>query len=180
MSNIITTIMKRVIGVLALVLIVGFGQTAVAQSFKFGHINSDELFQIMPERDTIIAKLQAKQTELQNTAEIMQVEFNNKYNEWVNSAETLSKLVRQTKEEELAALQERITNFNQAADQEMQQEQMALMQPVLAKAEKAIKDVAKENGFTYIFDMARGPIIYFDAAKSEDILPKVKTKLGIQ
>lgn len=172
--------MKRVIGVLVLAVIIGFGQTTMAQTFKFGHINSDELFQSMPERDSVIAKLQAKQTELQNTAEIMQVEFNNKYNDYMTNMETLTKLVRQTKEEELAALQERISNFNQRAEQEMQQEQMALMQPVLAKAEKAIKDVAKENGFTYIFDMARGPIIYFDAAKSEDILPKVKTKLGIQ
>lgn len=163
-----------------LAVIIGFGQTTMAQTFKFGHINSDELFQSMPERDSVIAKLQAKQTELQNTAEIMQVEFNNKYNDYMTNMETLTKLVRQTKEEELAALQERISNFNQRAEQEMQQEQMALMQPVLAKAEKAIKDVAKENGFTYIFDMARGPIIYFDAAKSEDILPKVKTKLGIQ
>lgn len=156
------------------------GQNTLAQTFKFGHINTDDLFQVMPERDTVISKLQAKQAELQNTAEIMQVEFNNKYNAYVQTAETLTGLVRQTKEEELAALQERISNFNQRADEEMQQAQMQLMQPVLQKAEKAIKDVAKENGFTYIFDLARGPIIYFDPAKSEDILPKVKAKLGIQ
>jgi len=172
--------MKKVIGVLVFAVMIGIGQTSMAQTFKFGHINSDELFMLMPERDTVISKLQAKQTELQNTAEIMQVEFNNKYNDYITNSEKLTTLVRQTKEEELAALQERITNFNTRADQELQQEQMALMQPILAKAEKAIKDVAKENGFTYIFDMARGPIIYFDPAKSENILEKVKTKLGIE
>jgi len=172
--------MKRVIGLMALALIISIGQTAMAQSFKFGHINTDELFQLMPERDTVIAQLQAKQTELQNTAEIMQVEFNNKYQQYVETGETLTKLVRQTKEEELAALQDRISKFNQLAEEELQQVQYELMQPVLLKAEKAIKDVSKENGFTYVFDMARGPIIYFDPAKSENILPKVKAKLGIQ
>jgi outer membrane protein len=172
--------MKRVIGLMALALIISFGQTATAQGFKFGHINTDELFQLMPERDTVIAQLQAKQTELQNTAEIMQVEFNNKYQQYVETGETLTKLVRQTKEEELAALQDRIGKFNQLAEEELQQVQYELMQPVLLKAEKAIKDVSKENGFTYVFDMARGPIIYFDPAKSENILPKVKAKLGIQ
>lgn len=172
--------MKRVIGLMALALIISIGQTATAQSFKFGHINTDELFQQMPERDTVIAQLQAKQTELQNTAEIMQVEFNNKYQQYVETGETLTKLVRQTKEEELAALQDRISKFNQLAEEELQQVQYELMQPVLLKAEKAIKDVSKENGFTYVFDMARGPIIYFDPAKSENILPKVKAKLGIQ
>jgi outer membrane protein len=172
--------MKRVYGVLTLVLILGLGQAVMAQSFKFGHINTDDLFQVMPDRDSVIAKLQAKQTELQNTAEIMQVEFNNKYNDYVKNAETLTNLVRQTKEEELQALQDRITKYNQRAETEMQQEQQTLMAPVLAKAEKAIKDVAKEGGFTYIFDLARGPIIYFDETKSEDILPKVKVKLGIK
>lgn len=172
--------MKRVFGVLLMTLLMGTGFNAVAQNLKFGHINSDELFQLMPERDTIMQKLQAKQTELQNTAEIMQVEFNNKYNDYVQTMETLTNLVRQTKEEELSALQERINNFNQRADQELQQTQATLIEPVLNKAEKAIKEVGRENGFTYIFDMARGPIIYFDEAKSIDVLPLVKAKLGIE
>jgi outer membrane protein len=172
--------MKKVFGVLLMTLLMGTGFTAVAQNLKFGHINSDELFQLMPERDTIMQKLQAKQTELQNTAEIMQVEFNNKYNDYVQNMETLTNLVRQTKEEELAALQERITNFNQRADQELQQTQATLIEPVLNKAEKAIKEVGRENGFTHIFDMARGPIIYFDEVKSINVLPLVKTKLGIE
>ncbi len=172
--------MKRLIGLVALAAIFTFGQNATAQNFKFGHINSDELFSLMPERDTILAQMQALQTELQNTLEIMQVEYNNKLNDYTNEAENLSDLVRQTKEEELMDLSQRITNFQQSADQQLQTKQMELMQPVIQKAEKAIKDVARENGFTYIFDLSRGPIIYFDETKSEDILEKVKAKLGIE
>ncbi len=172
--------MKRLIGLVALVAFFTFGQNATAQDFKFGHINSDELFAIMPERDTIISQMEALRTELQNTLEIMQVEYNNKLNDYTNEAENLSDLVRQTKEEELMGLSQRITNFQQNADSQLQNKQMELMQPVIQKAEKAIKDVARENGFTYIFDLSRGPIIYFDEAKSEDILEKVKAKLGIE
>jgi len=172
--------MKRLIGLVALVVIFMFGQNATAQNFKFGHINSDELFAIMPERDTIISQMEALRTELQNTLEIMQVEYNNKLNDYTNEAEKLSDLVRQTKEEELMGLSQRITNFQQNADSQLQTKQMELMQPVIQKAEKAIKDVARENGFTYIFDLSRGPIIYFDETKSEDILEKVKAKLGIE
>ena len=172
--------MKKLIGVLIITVVVGMGQNIFAQTFKFGHINSDELFMLMPERDSIISQLEAYQTELANIEEIMQVEFNNKYNDYVNTADNLSNLVRQTKEEDLASLQEKINNFRQRANQDMQQKQMELTQPVLAKAEKAIKDVARENGFTYIFDLARGPIIYFNEKVSIDILPMVKTKLGIE
>jgi len=172
--------MKKLIGILAFTMLVGLGQELVAQTFKFGHINSDELFMQMPERDTLIAQLEAYQTELSNMEELMQVEFNNKYNDYINTAETLTDLVRQTKEEELQSLTEKINNFRQRAQQDLQQKQAELTQPVLQKAEKAIKDVAKENGFTYVFDLARGPIIYFDEAVSIDILPLVKTKLGIE
>ena len=172
--------MKKLIGVLVITVIVGLGQIAVAQTFKFGHINSDELFMVMPERDSVIKALEVHNLELNNLAEIMQVEFNNKYNDYVNTSETLTQLVRQTKEEELASLQQKISDYQQKAQTDMQNKQMELMQPVLAKAEKAIKDVAKENSFTYIFDLARGPIIYFDETVSTDILSLVKTNLGIE
>ncbi len=172
--------MKKLFGILALTVVMSIGQGVMAQNFKFGHINSDELFMLMPERDTLIAQLEAYQKELANMEEIMQVEFNNKYNDYVNSADNLTSLVRTTKEEELQSIQEKITNFRQRAQQDMQQKQAQLTQPVLLKAEKAIKDVAKENGYTYIFDLSRGPIIYFDEAVSIDILPLVKEKLGIE
>lgn len=172
--------MKKLIGVLVFTIVIGLGQSVMAQSFKFGHINSDELFMLMPERDSLIAQLEEYQAELANMEEIMQVEFNNKYNDYMTNLETLSDLVRTTKEEELQSIQDKITNFRQRAQQDMQQKQAELTQPVLQKAELAIKDVAKENAFTYIFDLARGPIIYFDDTVSIDILPMVKTKLGIE
>ncbi len=180
MSNAKRITMKRLIGLLTLVMIILFGQNATAQNFKFGHINSEELFSLMPERDTIISQMQALQTELQNTLEILQVEYNNKLNDYTNEADKLSDLVRQTKEEELMSLSQRIQNFQQNADSQLQQRQVQLMQPVIDKAENAINEVAREGGFTYVFDLSRGPIIYFDESKSENILNKVKAKLGIQ
>lgn len=172
--------MKKLVGILALAAVFAFSQNASAQNQKFGHINSDELFNIMPERDTVINQLNALQTELRNALEIMNVEYNNKLNDYNEQQETLSEIVKQTKAEELIQIQQRLTTFQQNADAQMQQSQMELMQPIIERAEKAIKDVGREGGFLYIYDLSRGPIIYFDEKKSEDILPKVKAKLGIQ
>ena len=180
MNIIKTSMMKKVIGLLAVVAFLTISGNVDAQNFKFGHINSDELFMLMPERDTVIKILEEEQLLLQNTAEIMQVEYNNKLNDYTNELENLNPLVRQTKEEELVGLQQRMATFQQNAEAQMQQSQANLFQPVLQKAEKAIKDVATENKFTYIFDLSRGPIIYFDENVSEDILPLVKAKLGIE
>jgi outer membrane protein len=51
------------------------------------------------------------------------------------------------------------------------------MEPMIEKANQAIEDVAKENGYTYILDTSAGTVLYFP--ESDDILPLVKTKLGL-
>ena len=42
-----------------------------------------------------------------------------------------------------------------------------------------LKRLVKKNGFTYIFDLSQGGILYF-ADQTEDVLPLVKRKLGLQ
>jgi hypothetical protein len=70
--------MKRFLGITAIILMgILVGKSVLAQSFKFGHINSDELIKSMPEYDSATVKLQKAQKELTNALEIMQVEFNN-------------------------------------------------------------------------------------------------------
>ena len=48
---------------------------------------------------------------------------------------------------------------------------------MIEKANQAINNVAKENGFTYVFDTASGSLLVFP--DGDDILPLVKTKLGL-
>jgi outer membrane protein len=48
----------------------------------------------------------------------------------------------------------------------------------LKKAEEAINSVAKENKFSYIFDASAGTLLY--AQDSDDVMPMVKTKLGLK
>ncbi len=49
----------------------------------------------------------------------------------------------------------------------------------LDKANKAIAEIAKANGFTYILDLSAGTVI-FHSDNSTDILPLVKQKLGLK
>jgi outer membrane protein len=70
--------------------------------------------------------------------------------------------------------------FQQNAQTQLQEQQTALTQPIFTKVDKAIKDVGKEGGFIYVFDVAKGQVLYFDDTKSTNILALVKTKLGIK
>jgi outer membrane protein len=173
--------MKRFIGILTLItIIVLTGIKAEAQTFKFGHINTDELLKAMPEYDSALVKLQNLQKTLQNQLEIMQVELNNKAAAYTKDSKTLTDIVRQSKEQELQDMQNRIQDFQNSAAQKLQDEQNSLTAPIFAKVDKAIKDVGKEGGFTYVFDVAKGQVLYFDETKSTNVLALVKTKLGLK
>jgi outer membrane protein len=173
--------MKRFIGLTALVFIFTFtGQHAMAQSLKFGHINRNELIQAMPEFDSARVKLEKLNTELQNAMELLQVEYNNKAEAYLKESKNLTDLVRQTKEQELQDYQKRLTDFQTNAQNQLQEKQASLFTPVTEKADKAIKDVGKENGFIYIFDLSQNQVIYYDESKSTNVMALAKGKLGLK
>jgi outer membrane protein len=173
--------MKRSISIATLIICLALaGQSAMAQSFKFGHINSDELIQTMPEYDSATKKLDNYRKELVNALELMSVELNNKNDAYQKESKNLSDIVKQTKEQELVDMNKRIQDFQANAQTQLQNKQTEVFQPIMARVDKAIKDVGKENGFVYVFDVAKGAVLYFDETKSVNVLPLVKTKLGLK
>ena len=174
--------MKRLSGIAIVLFLFGFiGQNIFAQSLKFGHINSDELIQALPEFDSASAKIEKFRQELINALELMQVELNNKSEAYTRDSKNLTDIVRQTKEQELMDMNSRIQQFQANAQQQLQEKQAELFQPIMAKIDKAIKDVGRENGFVYIFIVGQGSsLAYFDETKSTNVMPLAKTKLGIK
>lgn len=171
--------MNRFLGIAVLAILMIFGgQRATAQNMKFAHINSDELIQAMPEFDSASSQLENFRKDLINALELMTVEFNNKNNTYQKDLKTYTDVVRQTKEQELMDMNNRIQEFQTNAQSQLQEKQAQLFQPIYAKVEKAIKDVGKDNGFVYVFDV-KG-LLYFDETKSTNILSLTKTKLGIK
>jgi len=75
-------------------------------------------------------------------------------------------------------MQQRIQDFEATAQQDFQRMQGEIMRPLIEKADAAIKKVAKQQGFIYVFDVSVGSVVYYSDA-SIDILPLVKKELGI-
>ena len=170
--------MKRFIGILA--LIVFMASAGQSQNMKFGHINSDELIRALPEFDTANAKLEKFRQELVNALELMTVELNNKSDVFTKESKNYTEIVRQTKEQELIDMNRRIQEFQANAQEQLQNKQVELFQPIYTRVDQAIKDVGKENGFLYVFDIAKGSLLYFDETKSTNVLALAKTKLGLK
>jgi outer membrane protein len=153
---------------------------ASAQVMKFGHINSQELLEAMPQRDSAMKVLDSEMKLIETQMEELTVEINKKYQDYLEQKDKpgMTDLVRKNKEMELQQMQERRQSFQETAQQNLQQRQTELIKPIMDKAKKAIEAVGKEEGLVYVFDVAPGVILY-QSDKSIDIMPKVKAKLRI-
>ena len=147
-----------------------------AFSQKYGHVNTQEIFTAMPGADSIQTKLKAFETELTDIYTSMVSEFQTKKEKFDQEAGTMSSTVRQYREKELVDLQQRIMEFQEGVQADMQDKQLELMQPFQDKILKAIEDVAKENGYAYIFDTQM--LLYSEGG--DDVSALVKKKLGIK
>ena len=168
--------MKKVTKILALVMVL-FATQSFAQT-KLGHINMQELINLMPERDSAVVKLENYAKELDETMQGMQQEFNTKYQTYQQKSSTWTAAILEAKTKELQEMQERLQMFQQNAQQEMGQLQQQLYAPVFEKANKAIEKIGTEGGFTYVIDLSAGAVI-FRGASSIDLLPVAKKELGI-
>lgn len=170
--------MKKNIFTLILIALTLFPAASIAQTkLKVGHVNSNDLLIMMPERKTAETSLQTFAKSLEEQLGSMSNEYEKKLTEYQTNAKVMADPVREAKEEELADLERRIRDFQVKAQQSIAKKEEELMEPMIEKANQAINDVAKENGFTYVFDTASGSLLVFP--DGDDILPLVKTKLGL-
>jgi outer membrane protein len=172
--------MKKVLKSFAIISLVFLlaSATQAQNTLKIGYIDFNTLIAAMPGVDSVKIKLQKYQQTLSDQLDAMRSEFENKYLEYQQGSSGMSDLIKQTKEKELQDLQGRIDAFQQKAQTDLQTKQQELLAPIVLKAKTAIKDVAKEGKYNYIFNAIEDILLYYETA--DDVAPLVKKKLGIQ
>ena len=168
--------MKKLIFPAAILFFLACSISSFAQ-LKFGHIDSGALIQMMPQTKKADSTLKRFGESLDSQLKAMTAEYQSKLQDYQRKVDTLPDAIRMTMEKELTDLGQRIQDFQQTAQESIQKKKEEIYGPILKKAEDAIKDIAKEKSYSYIFDTSLGSVIY--AQDSDDIMPLVKAKLGI-
>lgn len=170
--------MKKLVIIIAFVS-VGFSLSAQKQ-LKIGHINSNELLMAMPERNTIETEIQNHAKQLETQLLTMQRELETKYQDFQSKESMMSEAIRKDKIKELTGLEQRLNEFQESAQEDLQKKEQELTEPLITKAKNAIEAVAKENGYTYVLDSGVGFILYQNETNSDNLMPLVKKKLGLE
>ena len=145
---------------------------------KFGHFNSSELVQLLPEWTTAQTELNALAKQYDDDLKRMQDELQKKADEFQKEQANLLENVRARREQELNDLYQRVMQSRDDNQQAFQKAQAEKLQAISEKITAAVKKIGDEGGYVYIMDITAG-IPYISEKLSTDITPELKKALGI-
>ena len=145
---------------------------------QVAHIDSEQLLMAMPETKAMETELKKVQQTYADEYNAQATALQAKLQKYDAEAPTQTDAKNEERRVEVEGLKQKIQKYAQTADQEIQKKRFDLLKPIVEKAQKAVSDVATEKGFKYVMDSSPGKgLIVFEG---EDLMPSVKTKLGIQ
>lgn len=153
-----------------------FGFSNVANAQKIGYISADEVIQLMPEAAAIQTQLDQFQQSLYQNAEDKKTALNDAVQKFYKDSATMSPSLKEVKRTDLQKQYADIGGMDQKIQNQFEQERQRLSLPIQKKLQAAIEEVAKENGYTYVFP--REALIYMPP--TSDIGPLVRKKLGLK
>ncbi|MBL7818488.1 MAG: OmpH family outer membrane protein [Saprospiraceae bacterium] len=161
-----------------IILLVAFTATANAQQ-KIGYLNAQAVLADMPEMKAADSQLEAFAKALTNKDSLMVVAFQAKAQAFQekNQKGEMAPIEADKQKKALEDEQAKIQEYEQQMQQQMATKRKDLYQPLLDKVNKAIADVAKEQGFTYVVDVTSGSLLYAD--EKNDLQNAVRQKLGL-
>jgi outer membrane protein len=150
------------------------------QAQKFGYINSQAILELMPEFKTANSDLDVLKEQIEKKGKDMVQVLQAKYQELQKKQEsgTVAPIELQRQAEDLKLEEAKIGEFEQSSQEMIFKKTEELLKPIQEKFNNAVKEIAKEGGYNYIFDSGAGMILYADL--STDCTEVLKAKLGIQ
>ncbi len=167
--------MKNLITLLLVVFSLSLSTDMSAQ--KFGYVNTQELLQDLPSVKEANVNIDTYRNQLLKKGQEMLQGLQGKYVNLEQTRDNYSPVQLEAEVAKLKAEEQKIMEFEQNSQQQIIDKSETLLKPIRDKIQKAIDDVATENGYTYIFDFSTGFVLYAD--QSSDVSALVKAKLGI-
>ena len=168
--------MKKLI-VCAICAICGF--TAANAQAKFGHVNTQEIIQAMPEYTAAKADIDKLTAQYEADLKSMQDELQKKADAFDKEQATLPDNIKQRRQTELQEMYQKIQQSYQDNQQALQKASSEKMQAITTKVLEAIKAVGQAGDFVMINEINAG-IPYISTTLSTDVTAQVKTKLGLK
>lgn len=122
--------MKKLIIFLMMILPLG----AFAQDVKIAFVKTQEVIMAMPEVSAMEKTMTELNEKYKTELKQMQEEYQKKYSDFVAQQDSLTENIKLRRMQEIQDIQERINNFVQVAEQDVQKKQQELFTPIQQKS----------------------------------------------
>ncbi len=147
------------------VLVFGFGFLFVlsAKEVKIGYIDSERIYQGFQETTTAKTTLEREINKFKQTADSLKSRLDSAEAEYESQKLMLSELGKATKLSEIEQLRQEYNRYLESVwgkGGKLEQKNRELLAPIVAKINEAVNKIAKEEGYTIVFDAAEAKIVY--------------------
>ena len=170
-------LLKVALVALGVVFMSNFAQ-AQAQ-VKIGYAAYEQLVPLLPQFKTAQTALDAFQKTYSDKYTSLATELQTKGKDYETKRTTMTDAARSIAETDIQDLQKRLQDFQTKAQTEVGAKQEELYSPLITQVKTAVAAVAKEKGYAYVFNTT-SPDLLLVAPPADDLLPFVKTKLGLK
>lgn len=160
-------------------LVGGTAFSQVLPQVTLAYVNTTEILNQMPEKGKATQQLLTLSENYEKELALMQNEYNKKYSDYITYQASLSENIKLRRMQELTELENRIGQFMELAQEDIENQEKVLLEPLRQKINEAIHAVGIEHRYTVIYDLAN-PGIAFVSPDAVDANPHVKLKLGIR
>ena len=147
---------------------------------RIGIVNSQEIFDLMPEKAAAEAQLKALSDRYHAEYELLQNEFDKKYADYqtVAADASMPETIKERRVQELQESDKKMREFERRAADDIAAQRKALTKPITDKIQSAIRQAGEQGAFDVVFDTSVTPVAYTGPA-TVDITPIVKALLGL-
>ncbi|NME67439.1 OmpH family outer membrane protein [Flammeovirga aprica] len=166
--------LKVIFASLFAVMLMSFSNESAAQTKIFAYANLDSVVRSIPEFEVKMKELESYQNQLYTSMQQQEQEFQSKYADFQQNQQNWLPEIIQQKAQELKLLQSNLQEFQQTAQQNFAKRQDEAITPLRLKAEAALAEVAKAQGYQYVLPIEM--LLYNDGADdiTESVIQKVK------
>ena len=166
---------KSIIKIFTLAVALVFAAATGVDGQKIGHMSSQEVFLEMPGTKAAQKNLEDYRKQLSSQLESRQLALQQRIQDANARANDMSPNEIKALEEEIQKEGLAIEKKAMELEQDYAKRELDLLQPLEEKFRNAVKQVADENGYTYVMETAA----LLHASSSDNITAKVKAKLGM-
>lgn len=172
--------MKKILlsGLFTLFILIS-GNVAAQTAQQIAFVNSNNVLDVMPERIEASKKLTDLNRKYQDELQVMQNDYNKKYTDFISFQTSMAENIRLRRMQQLYELERELNEFMKVAQEDIQNQEKQMLDPLRQRVKEAITQIGIEHGFICIYDLAN-PTIAFVTPNATDITPLVMQKLGIK